>query len=104
MAEEYFEKFKSLANENDAEAFVYLRKAADLWHQDAVKSVVSLYRSGFWRMIKDDHATRKCERADPSVGSFAMFWKIDEKKLASLARMIIPESCYKKRPELLQKY
>ena len=44
------------------------------------------------------------KKAGLSTGFSAMFWKIDEKKLLSLASMILQESCYKKRLKLLQKY
>lgn len=45
-AEEYFQKFESLAKEDNAEAFVYLQKAADLWYVEAVKRIMELYKDG----------------------------------------------------------
>ena len=46
VAEELFQKFESLANEDNMETFVYLQKAADLWHKEAVERVMGLYSSG----------------------------------------------------------
>ena len=69
VAEEYFQKFKSLAKEDNAEAFVYLQKAADLWHKEAVKRVISLYRSG--------HCLECIGR--PAIKVVAKEWKTPEK-------------------------
>ncbi len=46
MAEEFFQKYGSLKKEDNVEALVYLQKAADLWHDEAVKQVISLYYYG----------------------------------------------------------
>lgn len=72
MAEEYFEKFKSMAKEDNVEAFIYLQKAADLWHKEAVKRVVSLYRSGF---------CKECFRRS-ALKVAANEWKNTEKGIA----------------------
>lgn len=46
LAEEFFQKYKYLAEEDSVEAFEYLQKAANLWHKEAVNDVMGLYRSG----------------------------------------------------------
>lgn len=46
MAEELFQKFKTLAKEDNVEAFEYLQKAANLQHQEAVKRIIELYKRG----------------------------------------------------------
>lgn len=51
---------------------MYLQKAADLWHEDAVKSIVSLYRSGFCRECFGKSALKAAAKE----------WKDSEKGIA----------------------
>ena len=46
IADDFFQKFKSLAKEDNVEAFEYLQKAANLQHQEAVKRIIDLYKRG----------------------------------------------------------
>ena len=71
-AEEYFQKFETLAKEDNTEAFVYLQKAADLWHERAVGRVIDLYATG--------HCLG-CTRR-PAMKVVAKEWKNPEKAIA----------------------
>lgn len=71
IADEYFEKYKSLAKKDDVEAFMYLAKAANLWNKDAVKRVIGLYSKGFcldcFRRPALRAAAKECKNPEKAV-------------------------------------
>ncbi|MBQ8603976.1 MAG: sel1 repeat family protein [Oscillospiraceae bacterium] len=71
-AEELFQKYVTLAEEDNTDAFVYLQKAADLWYSKAVEAVIELYITGF---------TMEC-LLNPTVEDAAEEWKDIEKGIA----------------------
>lgn len=72
IADEFFQKYKSLAKEDNVEAFEYLQKAANLQHKEAVERIIDLYMRG--------HCIECIRR--PALKAAAKEWKNPEKGIS----------------------